>query len=57
MRDLPVFQGRDGDRSLFFFDLGLFLLGPGPFLELLIGDDDAVVLLVRPGVLLLDLLN
>lgn len=43
--------------EVYFFDLGFFLLGPGPFLELLIGDDDAVVLLVRPGVLLLDLLN
>ena len=43
--------------EVYFFDLGFFLLGPSPLLELLIGDDDAVVLLVRPGVLLLDLLN
>lgn len=43
--------------EVYLFDLGFFLFGPRPLLELLIGDDDAVVLLMRPRVLLLDLLN
>jgi hypothetical protein len=38
-------------------DLGLFLLGLHPFLELLVGDDDPPIVLLRPRVLLLDFLN
>ena len=49
--------GREVVVEVDLLDLGLLLLGLGPLLELLIGDDDAVVFLVRPRVLLLDLLN
>lgn len=32
--------------EVYLLDLGFFLLGPRSFLELFIGDDDAVVFLV-----------
>lgn len=34
--------------EVYLFDLGFFLLGLRPFLELLIGNNNAVVFLVRP---------